>query len=89
VTRSSAAVVLKLPSQKPVLLDDGPATIALVQREIFRDGRTYLQLADAAGISPTTVMHIAHGDTKRPAMRTCMLILVALGWEVWASERSR
>lgn len=88
---SRSAVVLRLPNvtQKPVKLDDGPATIALVQREIFRDGRSYQQIGDDAGLNPRTVMCIAHGDTKRPAMRTCMLILVALGWEVWASERAR
>lgn len=86
--RQSAAVV-RLPSQRPVKLDDGPATVALVQREIFRSGWSYTKIAYEAGLTDPTVGKIAQGETKRPALRTIILILTALGWEVYASEGQR
>lgn len=85
--KTATATVIRLPSSRPVKLDDGPATIALVQREIFRCGWTYQRIATASDLSITTVHHIASGDTRRPALRTIMKILMALGWEVYASER--
>jgi len=81
--------VVRLPSSAPVRLDDGPKTAAFVQREIFRSGWSYVKIAEVAGISSPTVGAIAQGVTKRPAMRTVVLILTALGWEVYASERTR
>lgn len=86
---ATAANVVRLPSQRPVKLDDGPATVALVGREIFRSGRTYASIAADAGLCLNTVMFIAQGETKKPALRTIISILTALGWEVWASEGQR
>jgi hypothetical protein len=79
--------VVRLPSSAPVKLDDGPKTAALVQREIFRSGWSYTRIAMEAGVCISTVHHLASGETKRPQMRSVMLILAALGWEVYASER--
>lgn len=87
--RTATANVVRLPLQAPVKLDDGPATIALVQREIFRCGWPYRRIADKADVCHNTVARIATGDTKRPAMASVIRILAALGWEVYASERSR
>jgi hypothetical protein len=87
--KATAANVVRLPSSAPVKLDDGPKTAALVQREIFRSGWSYVKIAHEADLCIGTVQRIATGETKRPAMRSVMLILAALGWEVYASERSR
>ena len=87
--KAATATILRLPSQPAVKLDDGPATIGLVQREIIRSRMPFGELATLSGVCTNTIGRIAYGDTKRPQMRTCMLILVALGWEVWASERAR
>jgi len=83
---SSAVKVLRLPSEPPVRLDDGPATIALCQRAIRRSHWTYLQIGERAGLCQQTVANIAYGDTKVPRMATVVRILTALGWQVWASE---
>lgn len=83
------ATVLRLPTGKPVKLDDGPATVALVQREIFRCGWTYTRVGYEADLCSSTVMKIAQGETTRPALRTIMKILIALGWEVYAHEGIR
>lgn len=83
----SAAQVVRFPGRRSIKLDDGPKTIALVQEEIFRCGRTYTQIADMAGISPRTVQSIACGDTRRPAMSTIARLLMALGWSIIAQEQ--
>ena len=83
----NTATVLRLPTGQPQKIDDGLKTIALVQREIFRSGWSYIRLATAAGVGEHTVMNIARGETKRPTLRTIILILTALGWDVYASER--
>lgn len=83
--RSSAAVV-RLPRQNRIVkLDDGPATIELCQHAIRTSHQTYYSLADRAGVSVQTVSNIASGDTKFPRMATVIRILMALGWEVYAS----
>jgi DNA-binding phage protein len=85
--RTAAAAVVRFPSKRTVKLDDGPKTIALVQAEIFRCGKTYTQIAVAAGLCHSTVQHIASGQTKRPALPTVARVLMALGWEIVAQEQ--
>jgi hypothetical protein len=85
--RNTAANVVRLPNRQPVKLDEGPATVRLVQAEIFRCGWTYARIGFEADLCQSTVMKIAQGETTRPALRTIMKILIALGWEVYASER--
>lgn len=83
--RASAAVH-RLP-QPPFKLDEGPRTAAFVQQEIFRSGWSYTMVADKAGVSNVTVGLLAQGVTLYPRMRTVVLILAALGFDVYASER--
>jgi hypothetical protein len=85
--RTAAAQVVRFPGRRSVTLDDGPQTIALVQSEIFRCGRTYRQIGDDAGLAHTTVQHIATGQTRRPALSTVARLLMALGWTLIAQEQ--
>lgn len=82
-----AAQVVRFPGRRSIRLDDGPQTIALVQSEIFRCGKTYTQIADMAGLNQSTVQHIASGQTRRPALATVARLLMALGWSIIAQEQ--
>lgn len=85
--RASAAVV-RLPRQNQIVkLDDGPATIELCQRAIRTSHQKYYEVAMRAGVGVQTVSNIASGDTKFPRMSTVIRILMALGWEVYASDK--
>lgn len=81
---SATAQVLRFPGRQPIKIDDGPKTVALVQSEILRSHWTYTRIALAADISSNTVHNIACGNTTRPALRTIVRILMALGWDLWA-----
>lgn len=83
---ATTAKIVRLPGPQPTPLDDGPATLALLQREIRRSGWRYSKIADRAGVCALTVSRLAYGDTKRPQMPTIIRILKALGWSVYASE---
>lgn len=85
--KASAAVV-RLPRQTQIVkLDDGPATIELCQRAIRTSHLKYIEIAQRSGICVATVSNIASGDTKFPRMSTVIRILMALGWEVYASDQ--
>ena len=84
---AAAANVVRLPNHQPIKLDEGPRTVRLVQTEIFRSGWTYARIGLAADLCPSTVMHIAQGETKKPGYRTIVKILMALGWSLYATEQ--
>jgi DNA-binding phage protein len=73
---------------RTIKIDDGPKTVALVQAEIWRAGANYSKIAADADLSVTTVMHIASGTTQYPRLRTIIRLLGALGWDIYAQERS-
>lgn len=81
-----AAKVLRLPTQPPVRLDDGPATIDLCRREIRRSKLKYMEIASRSGVCVQSVSNIASGDTKFPRMSTVVRILMVLGWSIYAAE---
>lgn len=84
--RTSAAVV-RLPSQNQfVKLDDGPATIELCRRAIRASHLKYFEIAQRSGVCSSAVSKIACGDTRFPRMSTVVRILMAMGWEVYASK---
>lgn len=85
---TAAAQIVRLPHRRPVKLDDGPDTVRLVQAEIFRSRLTYTRIGFDADLCQSTVMKIAQGETTRPAFKTIVKILTALGWDIYASERS-
>lgn len=83
----TAAKVLRLKTTgETVVLDDGPATIALCQRAIRATPIKFIDIAARAGVCSQTVSNLAYGDTKRPMMATVVRILMALGWTIHASR---
>lgn len=83
----TSATVVRLKTGQPVKLDDGPKTIELCQREIMRSSWGYQRIADEAGVCVATVGRLATGETKSPKMRSVVLILAALGWDIFAHEQ--
>ena len=84
--RPSAAVV-RLPRQSQIVkLDDGPATIELCRRAIRASHLKYFEIAQRSGVCVASVSNIASGDTRFPRMSTVVRILMAMGWNVYASD---
>lgn len=83
----SSAAILRLPSQSQLVkLDDGPATIELCRRAIRASHLKYYEIAQRSGVCVQSVSNIASGDTRFPRMSTVIRILMAMGWEVYASK---
>ena len=83
----STARVLNFPSRgQTVKLDDGPRSVAFIQREIFASRMAYTAIANKAGLSNATVGNIASGETKRPALSTIVRIAAVLGWSIYAEQ---
>lgn len=82
----TTAAVLRLHPQKPILLDDGPETIAFVAAEIRISNLTYKQISERTGIGAQTISNIACGDTKLPRWITLAKIARALGWSIQATR---
>lgn len=83
----STARVLKFPARgQTVKLDDGPRSVAFIQREIFASHMSYTAIAQKAGLSQATVNNIASGSTKRPALSTIVRIAAVLGWSIYAEQ---
>ena len=83
---AASAQILRLPSGRTFKLDDGPRTVALVQSEIWASKKSFIDLADIAGIAPSTVGNIASGATKHPRLATIVRLLMVLGWSVVATK---
>lgn len=80
------STIVRFPGSTRKVRLDSPKIVHLVQDEILRSGRFYVDIALHAEIAISTVYKIATGATKRPSFNTIAAILEALGWTLYAER---
>ncbi len=67
---------------KPRSMTTGERLIEEVRQQIFRDGRSYKDVATQVGVSPSTIRNLASGKTIWPRPTTLFPTLDAVGLEM-------
>lgn len=68
-----------IPFKRPRNYTTAEAVLDSVREGIFMDGRPYNKIADASGVSPSTIYNIANGHTTWPRHTTLFPLMLALG----------
>jgi len=67
---------------RPRTFTSAELMIEELREHIFKDTRTYKELATKAGVNSTTINNLAIGKTKWPRPTTLFPLLIALGLKV-------
>lgn len=65
--------------RKPKVFTTREGIIDAVNEAIFKCGKTYQQIADAAGVSNSTIANLASGKTRWPRDTTLFPVMKAVG----------
>ena len=82
------AKVVHFPTWKPRTFTSAEAMLESVQELIHADSRTMKNMADATGVSQSTIHNIASGKTRWPRQTTLFPLLNTLGYELRIAKRT-
>ena len=68
--------------KKPRNYTTAESVLDTVREGIFMDGRTYAKIADATGVSMSTISNIATGKTTWPRHTTLFPLMQTLGIKI-------
>jgi len=74
--------VVHMSKRKPRNFTKAEEVLEEIRERIHMDGRTHKKIAEATGVSPSTVGHIATGHTTWPRHTTLFPLMQALGMKM-------
>jgi transcriptional regulator with XRE-family HTH domain len=76
------AKIVELRAAKPRSFTTAEKLVEELREQIFRDGRTYKEIAFKTGVNASTVNNLASGKTRWPRPTTLFPLLATLGLSV-------
>jgi transcriptional regulator with XRE-family HTH domain len=82
------AKIVQLRQDRPRAFTTAEKMIEELRTQIFKDGRTYKEIAFKTGVNATTVNNLASGKTRWPRPTTLFPLLATLGLSVQIVRKS-